>query len=54
VNLFHSQHDRAMALFEKGFEYKSKFPPMHLAIPPQRKMGDNDPTELLKALGYLN
>jgi len=54
TNLFHTEHDRAMALFEKGFEYKTKFPAMHLAIPPTRKSGDNDPTEVLKALGYLN
>jgi arylsulfatase A-like enzyme len=53
-NLFDAKRQRAIQLFEAGYQERLGMPKFRLASHPGRKKGDRDAEQTLRALGYLN
>lgn len=53
-NLFPLEKDKAMLLYQRGLKAREKFQPLHLAVDPQLRRGEEEVEEGLRALGYIN
>lgn len=53
-NLYGSERQRAMNLFQRGAAFRARFPRYNLIAPAFRTKDGNAPDEALRALGYLH
>lgn len=53
-NLFSTEHEKAMSLFQRGAAFRALFPRYNFIAPAVRSKDGNAADEALRALGYLN